>query len=99
MEISFTATLWEYDGQGAWHFVTLRRETSREIRALTEGRRKVGGTVRVAVHLGRSRWPTSLFWDQKRQAFLLPVKASVRQKEQLTAGMTIEVDLQIPGAA
>jgi len=93
MEVAFTARLWEYDGQGAWHFVTVPRRESGELRAWTEGRRKVGGTARVAVRVGASRWQTSVFWDTKRQAFLLPVKAAMRAKEQLAAGMMVDVEL------
>jgi hypothetical protein len=95
MELSFRAVLWEYEGQGSWHFVTLPRKVAAEIRDHTEGRRKVGGTVKVEVRVGDSRWQTSLFYDTKRQSFLLPVKASVRLKEQLAKGMTVEVDLVV----
>jgi hypothetical protein len=93
MECAFSARLWEYEGQGSWHFLTLPKDVSRELRAFSEGRRKVGGTLRVTVRVGSSRWKTSLFWDTKRAAFLLPVKAAVRTKEQLVAGQRVEAEL------
>lgn len=91
MELAFTARLWEYSGQGAWHFVTLPRSASLALRQHTEGRRNVGGTAKVTARIGRSQWRTSVFWDTKRAAFLLPVKAAVRAKEQLAAGLPVDV--------
>lgn len=94
MDLRFAARLWEYEGQGSWHFVTLPRADSAALREWTEGRRNVGGTARVTARIGSSRWKTSVFWDTKRTAFLLPVKAAVRAKEQLQAGAMVEVDLR-----
>jgi hypothetical protein len=95
MELVFPARLWEYAGPGSWHFVTLPKQASRELRAWTEGRRNVGGSARVTARIAGSRWKTSVFWDTKRGAFLLPVKAAVRSKEQLVAGQMLEVELVV----
>ncbi|TGV42067.1 DUF1905 domain-containing protein [bacterium M00.F.Ca.ET.168.01.1.1] len=47
--------------------------------------------------MGKTRWQTSLFPDKASGSLLLPVKASVRQREGLKAGdapaLTIEVEL------
>jgi hypothetical protein len=93
MEFVFTAPLWEYEGQGSWHFVTMPRAQSKQLREFTEGRRKVGGTAKVMARVGGSRWKTSVFWDSKRLVFLLPVKAAVRRKELLQDGQLVEVEL------
>lgn len=95
MEFVFTARLWEYEGAGSWHFVTLPRVVATEILESVEGRMKPGGTVAVEAVIGRTKWKTSLFRDTKRDSFLLPVKALVRGKEQLRAGDDVEVSLRL----
>jgi len=45
--------------------------------------------------IGRTRWKTSIFRDRKREAYLLPVKAAVRSKEQLREGEPAEVYLTV----
>jgi hypothetical protein len=42
---------------------------------------------------GKTSWETSLFADQKRKAFVLPVKADVRRKEKIKPGAMIEVSV------
>lgn len=90
-EETFEARLWRYDGQAAWYFLTLPREVSARILAEADGRMKPGGSVPVAAAIGRTRWNTSLFRDLGRNAFLLPVKAAVRAREQLREGDAVEV--------
>ncbi|MBL8211589.1 MAG: DUF1905 domain-containing protein [Bryobacterales bacterium] len=92
-EVSFEARLWRHDGQAAWYFLTLPREVSARVLAEAEGRMKPGGSVPVSASIGRTRWNTSLFRDLGRGAFLLPVKAAVREKEQLREGDAVEVVL------
>jgi hypothetical protein len=90
-EFVFSAPVWIYDGDFAWYFVTLPRRVAAEIREATSGRRKAFGTVKVAVTLGTSRWTTSLFATKELESYVLPLKASVRQREQVQAGMTVEI--------
>lgn len=45
--------------------------------------------------MGLTTWSTSLFPDTKRGTFLLPMKRSVRLKEQLTEGDVVHVHLTI----
>lgn len=91
----FEAELWEYDGQGAWHFVTVPAELSEDLRA-DAGPRRGFGSVRVQVTIGRSTWSTSVF-PSKDGSFLLPVKKAVRRAEDLEAGETVAVELVVDG--
>lgn len=93
LEESFRAKVWTQDSTGAWHFVTLPADLSKRIRTLTTGLRKPFGSFRVVAKTGKTSWETSLFADQKRDAFLLPVKADVRRKEKISPGDTIEVSV------
>jgi hypothetical protein len=88
---TFRAKVWTQQSTGAWHFVTLPATLSQRIRLLTTGLRKPFGSFRVTAQIGPTSWETSLFADQKRDAFLLPVKADVRRKQKIAPGDTVEV--------
>jgi len=92
---TFRAKVWTQDSTGAWHFVTLPSILSARIRTLTTGLRKPFGSFRVTAQIGLTSWETSLFADQKRETFLLPVKAEVRRKEKVTIGETVEVTVTL----
>ncbi len=94
-EFVFRATVWLYQGAGAWHFVTLPKPLSARIKSITAGRNKAFGTVRVEAAIGETRWRTSIFPDNKLAAYVLPVKTAVRKREHLQAGMIAEVLLVI----
>jgi hypothetical protein len=91
MEIVFAAKLWQHEGTGGWYFLTLPQDVSADIRDSAGGLASSFGSVRVHAAIGRSRWKTSIFPDRKAGAYLLPVKAAVRTKEQLRAGELVEV--------
>lgn len=94
--MAFTAELWEHEGTGAWHFVTLPEEAADEVDALVAGRPKAGfGSVRVEVTVGRTTWATSVFPDSKRATYVLPVKKAVRVAEGLVAGGPVDVGLVV----
>ncbi|HVY89345.1 MAG TPA: DUF1905 domain-containing protein [Hyphomonadaceae bacterium] len=91
LEETFRAKVWAQESTGAWHFVTLPAELSKRIRTLTTGLRKPFGSFHVVAKTGKNSWETSLFADQKRKAFVLPVKADVRRMEKIKLGDMIDV--------
>jgi hypothetical protein len=94
-EYQFTAKLWEYDGAGAWFFVTLPKAIAGEIRELFGTPRRGWGSIRVHATVGSTNWQTSIFPDKESGSYLLPVKSAVRQAERLTKGSTCTVLLRI----
>lgn len=93
MKYEFVAELWEYHGQGSWHFVTLPKDISEEIKVTTE--RVAGfGSVRVLVCMGKSEWKTSIFPDSKSGCYVLPLKKDVRKAENLVAGAQVSVTIE-----
>jgi Domain of unknown function (DUF1905) len=88
-------TLWLYQGQGAWHFVTLPKTQSDDIRLFAFDKKSAWGSVRVNAKIGRTQWKTSLFPDTKAGAYLLPIKAEVRKKEKIGVGSAVSVVLTI----
>ena len=90
----FSAALWEYGGENTWVFVTLPSESADEIAELVP-RRPGFGSVRVHVQIGGTEWPTSLFPDKSLGSYVLPVKRSVREREQLASGDVAEVTVRV----
>jgi hypothetical protein len=93
----FSAEIWLYPGEAAWHFISLPPEVSDDIRAQTEGT-LVFGSTKVESQIGETTWSTSVFFDRKRDCFLLPVKADVRRRESLEDGGAVTVRLSLSGA-
>lgn len=93
-QLEFEAELWLYEGDAAWHFITLPPDISDEIEASTTQRRGFG-SVRVRVTVGATTWSTSVFPDSKRGAYVLPVKAEVRRRESLSPGSVVAVGLDL----
>jgi hypothetical protein len=91
-----TGRVWLHDGVAAWHFVTLPKRQTREIRLMVGGVTGRGwGSVPVTATLGRTTWRTSIFPDKKAGSFVLPLKADVRKAEGVEAGQTVEFRLDI----
>lgn len=95
--IAFDAELWiwEANGSGSWHFVSLPEEVADDLEE-QYGHRAAGfGSLRVEVTIGTSTWQTSVFPDSKRKTYVLPVKKQVRTKEGLEAGSSAAVLLTV----
>jgi hypothetical protein len=90
----FAAELWLYEGEAAWHFVTVPDDVSDEIEARAV-RKRGFGSVRVRVTVGGTTWSTSVFPDSKRRAYILPVKQEVRRREGISAGSQVAVRLEL----
>ena len=85
--------LWVYPGPAPWHFVTVGREESREIKERYGKVRRGFGSIPVEVTIGETSWKTSIFPNSKDGTYLLPIKALVRKKENIYEGDIITVAL------
>jgi hypothetical protein len=93
LNLTFSAELWMYHGKGAWYFLTLPEEDTEQIKFLSSQQQRGWGSVRVTASIGQTTWNTSVFPDTKAGAYLLPVKAEVRKKEQIEVGNIVTVTL------
>ncbi|MCE9623534.1 MAG: DUF1905 domain-containing protein [Actinomycetia bacterium] len=91
----FTAPLWLYGGKATWHFVTLPFEVTDQIDEVSHESKRGFGSVRVRATIGATTWATSIFPDNTRKSFILPVKASVRKAEGLAVDLDCHVRLQL----
>lgn len=74
------ATVWLSPGLTSWHFVTLPKRQSAEIKEHFGVMHRGWGSLPVVVTIGKTSWRTSIFPDRKAGAYLLPLKAEVRKK-------------------
>ena len=91
----FKAAVWLYPGKAAWYFVTLPKVLSGRIKLLTFDRKSAWGSVKVEATIGKTSWKTSLFPDSKAGAYVLPIKAEVRKRENIAAGSAVAVALAL----
>lgn len=89
------AKVWLYPGMAGWHFVTLSKKQSREIKDIFGGMSRGWGSLPVTVKIGQTSWKTSIFPDKKAGAYLLPLKADVRKKEAIEDGDMVSLLLEI----
>lgn len=94
-KFTFTAPVWLYSGNAAWHFVSVPKETSEQIEYYFAHAKRGWGSLPVIVTLGKTTWKTSIFPDKKTTTYLLPLKLKVREQEKITVGKEVEVSLKI----
>lgn len=92
---TFSAEVWEHQGQAAWFFLSLPEDVADDIEEEFGHRAKGFGSVPVEVTIGSTTWTTSIFPDNKRATYLLPVKKAVRKAEDLADGSTPTVTLTV----
>jgi hypothetical protein len=90
---SLKGKLWKYKGSNGWHFITLPKGLSKDIRK-NHGLSEEGwGRLKTTANIGKARWDTAVWFDTKHQSYLLPVKATVRKSEKIEAGSSVAVEL------
>lgn len=86
--------LWEWEGKGSWHFVTIEKSQADIIKQDWHWPRKGFGSIPVRVKIGSTEWQTSIF-PEKAGSYLLPIKKTVRITEEISKGDTIKFNLEV----
>ena len=86
MAIEFEGEIWLHEGPDPWHFIMLPPEAADVLREQSQGPVRGFGSIPVQVTIGVTEWRTSVFPDKKSGSFLLPVKAAIRNAEDLSDG-------------
>lgn len=94
-KFTMKSKVWFYPGKAGWYFLTLAKEPSKAIRRTFGPLARPWGSLPVTVTIGRTKWETSIFPDKKAGAYLLPLKADVRKKEQVDEGDRIKFSVVI----
>lgn len=95
MELEFTGEVVHWRGPAPHHFVTLPDEDARTIHAVAGAVTYGWGMIPAVVHIGSTSWETSLF--PKDGGYLVPLRASVRQREGIDLGDPVSIRLEVVG--
>ena len=95
MDYTIKSKLWMFGGEGSWYFANLPIDVSEEIRSLTAQSKNIFGSVKVIANINKSTWQTSLFPDSKSGCYVLPIKKTIRESENLTVDHTISLKIKL----
>jgi hypothetical protein len=88
--------VWLYPSATAvWHFASLSKKQSEEITKRFGAKRRGWNSFPVSVSLGKTKWMTSIFFDKRAEVYILPLKASIRRKEEIYKGDKITFVIEI----
>lgn len=93
MIIEFKGKIWFWRGPAPWYFVTVPEEQSTELQAILSFVTYGWGMIPVSARIGKTEWETSLFPKDGR--YIVPIKASVRKKENLDLDDEVSVRLEV----
>ena len=91
---AFSAKLWRSSAGAGWFFLTLPEAHTMPIKTRALGQMKSFGSLRVTAKIGKTTWDTSIFFDTKAGAFVLPVKTDIRRKEGLALGGAVKCAIE-----
>lgn len=90
---TFSGLVWQHNGPGGWHFISLPKALSTEIRDALRSEEEGWGRLKATATIGGSEWETAIWFDTKQQAYLLPIKGAIRDREKIKTGGTVSVSL------
>ena len=89
IKYEYTATLWQHQAPGGWYFVSLPKQISKEIREHLQWQEEGWGRMKARAQIADVQWETAIWFDTKHDTYILPVKAEIRKKAQLTLNQSI----------
>jgi hypothetical protein len=90
---SFSAKLWKYSSSSSWYFITIPENLSIEIRTYFKKEEEGWGRLKTTAQIKSTSWKTSVWFDKKHQAYLLPIKKEIRLKLNLKEETEIQCTL------
>ncbi|HZU85900.1 MAG TPA: DUF1905 domain-containing protein [Anaerolineaceae bacterium] len=93
MVIEFSSRIWYWRGPAPYYFVTIPEQPSRQLKAVSKFVTYGWGVIPVLARIGETEWQTSLI--PKNGGYLLPVKDSVRNVENLEIDDDVTVQLRV----
>ena len=100
MKYTMREKVWIYPGAVGWHFVSTGKKESQAIKEKYGKYHRGFGSLPVMVTIGKTSWMTSIFPESISGTYLLPLKAKIREKEEILADDIITFSIKImPNAA
>lgn len=96
IKYDFTATIWLHSfAKGGWYFVSLQQEMSTEIRENLKWQEEGWGRLKATATVNLTTWNTAIWFDSKKETYLLPIKSAIRKTKHLEIDNEIKVKLEI----
>jgi hypothetical protein len=93
MTIEFNGKIWFWKGPAPWFFVTIPAKDGLDLKAISGYVTYGWGVIPVRARIGKTGWQTALF--PKDGSYIVPIKASVREAENLEEGDSVTVRLEV----
>lgn len=93
IQYRFTAKPWQHASPGGWYFLSLPDEMAKEIRSILQTQEEGWGRLKATARIGNSEWSTAIWFDTKRNTYLLPLKAEIRKKERISVAKNVDAVL------
>ena len=93
IQYEYSTKMWKHDSPGAWHFVSLPKHVSKEIRGNFKWQEEGWGRLKAQAQIGELKWETAIWFDTKMDTYLLPIKSEIRKKSKLQLNQ--EFDMKI----
>jgi hypothetical protein len=90
IKYEFSSKVWQYSGPNGWYFISLPVDISLEIRENLKWQEEGWGRMKATAEIGKSKWPTAIWFDKKQNTYLLPIKEAIRNKEAIEKDQIIQ---------
>jgi hypothetical protein len=95
IKYDFLESVWQHTAPGGWYFISLPESISHEIREALRSEEEGWGRLKATAEIGKNRWETAIWFDTKKNTYLLPLKAVIRKSEGISAGNRVNVTVWV----
>ncbi len=95
IKYGYSTKIWKHNAPGGWYFVSLPKKLSKEIRQNLKWQEEGWGRMKAFAQIGESKWETAIWFDTKKGAYILPIKAEIRKKANLKIDQNIEMNIWV----
>ncbi len=95
IKYDYDAKMWQHASPGGWYFVSLPKKLSIEIREHLKWQEEGWGRMKAFAKIGEIIWETSIWFDTKKDTYILPIKAEIRKKSKLKIDQIIQMSIWI----
>lgn len=95
IKYTFSGKLWKSEGQGGWYFVSLPNDISKEIRENLKWQEEGWGRMKAIANVEHIEWETAIWFDKKKNTYLLPIKADIRKKVKFKLNQVLVLSISI----
>ena len=85
--------MWKYNGNGGWHFISIPKEYTKEIRENLQWQEEGWGRMKATASIENIEWNTAIWYDSKKNTYLLPIKSEIRRQAKLDINKTYKVTI------